>query len=418
MTLKELAHSAQQHLQTLAGVPVKRSYVHELLAAAFRSESLLANAGVGDALAGKSPQLIGRAVQLGYGQAASVLLADAVVAFAMARQVSCIRWMDVRDALAVAPVLVDENRLDDEKEEWDDEDEAPRSAPIAGPDPHRFLSSPLLVDSLEQMAACAAGEVHQVLATMYRCKRPNPYLYEESLKGRQLTRIEQGWVDGYLVAEPRFRKYEAHLKAAALGGVRPAAVEYAAVFDSREFFELAERMAGDVDADRVAQIAATPDSRAAWLRTAAEGGSESALRQLARGGDAWAQERLAEHGDVGALRDMAERAVEHGDLMKAWSWQHLALLHGVDLTVSTMRVYHDSGPQHGEYYDSDFGGAPRTLMVTKVCACHPWRLRRTSGPGRWLAISINAPVSGSRCRTKVRGRIRWRCRATCPETAC
>ena len=52
MTLKELAHSAQQHLQTLAGVPVKRSYVHELLAAAFRSESLLANAGVGDALAG------------------------------------------------------------------------------------------------------------------------------------------------------------------------------------------------------------------------------------------------------------------------------------------------------------------------------------------------------------------------------
>ena len=237
MTLKELAHSAQQHLQTLAGVPVKRSHVHELLAAAFgysswaafRSESLLADAGVGKPLASKSPQLIGRAVQLGYGQAESVLLADAVVALAMARQVSCIRWMDVRDALVVAPVLVDENRLDDEDVEWDDKDEPPRPAPIAGPDPHRFLSSPLLVDSLQQMADGAAGEVHQVLATMYRCKRPNPYLYEESLKGRQLTRIEQGWVDEYLVAEPRFRKYEAHLKAAALGGLRPAAVEYAAL---------------------------------------------------------------------------------------------------------------------------------------------------------------------------------------------
>ena len=35
MTLKELAHSAQQHLQTLAGLPVKRSHIHELLAAAF-----------------------------------------------------------------------------------------------------------------------------------------------------------------------------------------------------------------------------------------------------------------------------------------------------------------------------------------------------------------------------------------------
>ena len=357
MTLKELAHSAQQHLQTLAGVQVKRSHVHELLAAAFgysswaafRSESLLADAGVGDTLASKSPQLIGRAVQLGYGQAESVLLADAVVALAMARQVSCIRWIDVRDALAVAPVLVDENRLDDEDEEWDDDEEASRSAPIAGPDPHRFVSSPLLLDSLEQMAEDAEGEVHQVLATLYRCKRPSPYLYEESLKGRQLTRIEQGWVDEYLVAEPRFRKYEAHLKAAALGGVRPAAVEYAAVFDSPEFFALAERMAGDVDADRMAQIAATPGARAAWLRTAAEGGSDSALRTLARGGEVWAQERLADQGDIGALRDVAERAVEDGDLMKAWTWQHLALLHGVDLTVSTMRAYHDGGPQNGEF---------------------------------------------------------------------
>lgn len=365
MTLREFAHSAQQHLQTLAGLPVKRSHVHELLAAAFgysswaafRSESLLADAGVGERLAGTSPQLIGRAVQLGYGQTASVLLADALVAFAMAQQVSCIRWVDVREALVVVPVLVDESRLDDEDEDWDDEDEGPQPARIAGPDSHPFLSSPLLLDSLEQMAEGADGQVHHVLATLYRCKRPNPYLHEESLKGRPLTRIEQVWVDEYLLAEPRFRKYEAHLKAAALAGVRPAAVEYAAVFDSREFFELAERMTGDVDADRMARIAGTPDARAAWLRTAAEGGSDSALRTLAGNGDAWAQERLAEHGDIDALRDLAERAVENGDLVKAWTWQHLALLNGVDLTVSTMRAYHDGGQQHGEFYDSDFGGA-------------------------------------------------------------
>ena len=365
MTLREFAHSAQQHLQTLAGLPVKRSHVHELLAAAFgysswaafRSESLLADAGVGERLAGTSPQLIGRAVQLGYGQTASVLLADALVAFAMAQQVSCIRWVDVREALVVVPVLVDESRLDDEDEDWDDEDEGPQPARIAGPDSHPFLSSPLLLDSLEQMAEGADGQVHHVLATLYRCKRPNPYLHEESLKGRPLTRIEQVWVDEYLLAEPRFRKYEAHLKAAALAGVRPAAVEYAAVFDTREFFELAERMTGDVDADRMARIAGTPDARAAWLRTAAEGGSDSALRTLAGNGDAWAQERLAEHGDIDALRDLAERAVENGDLMKAWTWQHLALLNGVDLTVSTKRAYHDGGQQHGEFYDSDFGGA-------------------------------------------------------------
>ena len=167
------------------------------------------------------------------------------------------------------------------------------------------------------MTEGAEGEVHHLLATLYRCRRPNPYLHQTSLKGRPLPRTEQVWVDEYLLAEPRFRKYEAHLKAAALGGVRPAAVEYAAVFDSPEFFALAERMAGDVDADRMAQIAATPDAPAAWLRTAAEGGSKSALRQLARGGEVWAQERLAKQGDIGALRDVAKRAVGHSDLMKA-----------------------------------------------------------------------------------------------------
>lgn len=365
MTLKALVHSAQQHLQTRVGFPVKRSHVHELLAAsfgyrswaAFRCESLLADAGVGEALAGAPPQLIGRAVQLGYGQMKSVRLADALVGFLVARQVSCIRWTDVREALAVVPARPDEERVDDDDEEWGDEDETQKPVPVEVPGPLRFLSSPLLLDSLEQMAEGAEGEVRHSLATLYRCKRPNPYLHQESLKGRQLTRIEQGWVDEYLLAEPRFRKYEAHLKAAALGGVRPAAVEYAAVFDSREFFDLAEQMAGDVDADRMAQIAATPHARAAWLRTAAEGGSESALRQIAWDGEAWAQERLAEQGDIDALREVAERAVDGGDAMKAWTWQHLALLYGVDLTVSTMRAYHDGGPQDGEFYDSDFGGA-------------------------------------------------------------
>lgn len=29
----------------------------------------------------------------------------------------------------------------------------------------------------------------------------------------------------------------------------------------------------------------------------------------------------------------------------------------IALTVSRMRAHHDGGPQHGEFYDSDFGGA-------------------------------------------------------------
>ena len=57
------------------------------------------------------------------------------------------------------------------------------------------------------------------------------------------------------------------------------------------------------------------------------------------------------------MRDVAECAVEQGDAMKAWTWQYLALLHGADLTMSMMRACHDGGPQDGEFYDSDFGGA-------------------------------------------------------------
>lgn len=215
----------------------------------------------------------------------------------------------------------------------------------------------MLLDGLERWAESGGAERRHVLAALYRCARPNPYLYEESLKGRVLTAVERGWVDDYLRLEPRFGKYEQHLKAAALGGVRAAAAEYAAVFESQEFFELAERLSGDVDAERMAHVAPTPEARARWLEVAADQGSESALQQLAREGDRSAIERLAERGDVDALRTAAEQAVRRGEALGAWTWQYLALRHGVDLAKSTLAAYHDGGPQHGQFYDSDLGGA-------------------------------------------------------------
>ncbi|MBS0498779.1 MAG: hypothetical protein JSR74_00450 [Proteobacteria bacterium] len=87
MTLKELAHSAHQHLQIHAGCAIKRSHVHELLAAAFGcqswasflSESLLADGGAGDAPVDALPHVIGRAAQLGYGQSVSVEMGNALI---------------------------------------------------------------------------------------------------------------------------------------------------------------------------------------------------------------------------------------------------------------------------------------------------------------------------------------------------
>ncbi|MBL8881349.1 MAG: hypothetical protein JNG88_19790, partial [Phycisphaerales bacterium] len=122
---------------------------------------------------------------------------------------------------------------DDDDEGWDDE--PPRAgSPASGPAREQLMGSPMLLSSLEQAAGPANPHGHFLLAALFRCGRPSPYLYEESLKGRVLTAIERGWVEDYLRLEPQYRKYEAHLKAAALGGVRAAALEYGTTFESPE----------------------------------------------------------------------------------------------------------------------------------------------------------------------------------------
>lgn len=364
MTLKELAHAAHQSLQTRAGCDVKRSHVYELLAAAFGyqswaaflPESLLTDGGVGETPEGAAPRLIGRAVQLQYTQVVATAIASALLNFATERKIGALRRSVLTDLLRPAPRYVNEDGLDDDgAEDWSDVEAEPHDVPGSVPSRELLLGSPLLLSSLEHSAE-SDPQGHHLLATLYRCQRPNPYLHAESLKGRVLTAVERGWVDEYLRLEPQFRKYEAHLKQAALGGVRAAALEYGAVFEAPEFFALAERLTGDVDAEHMARVAATPEARATWLRSAAEQGSLSALEQLAGQGDEWAEDRVAKSGDPGWLRSAAERALAKGDAVRAWTWQYLALAHGVDLKRSTMAAYHEGGQQDGQFYDSDFGG--------------------------------------------------------------
>lgn len=61
--------------------------------------------------------------------------------------------------------------------------------------------------------------------------------------------------------------------------------------------------------------------------------------------------------DLDDLRSTAEEALEAGDLVQAWTMQHLAVLLGADLTKSTLTAHHDGGSRDGNFYDSDFGGA-------------------------------------------------------------
>lgn len=370
MTLKELAHLAQQTLLTRAGCPVRRSHVHELLAAAFghrswaafRSDSVLADSGVGATPTGGLPDLIGRAVQLGYEQQVAGTVATTLQAFIAEHRISAISLADLRAALLPTAQVADRDDLDDDNDGIDDDDEGwgdepPRAAPPpSGAARERLMGSPMLLSSLEQAAGPANPQGHFLLAALYRCSRPNPYLYEESLKGRVLTVIERGWVDDYLRLEPQYRNYEAHLKAAALGGVRAAALEYGTAFESPEFIALAERLTGEVDALKMARHASSDDARERWLRSAAEQGSRTAMEALASRGDAWAEDRVAERADHHWLRSAAERALDAGNVVRAWTWQYLSLEHGVDLTRSTMAAYHDGGERGGQFYDSDFGG--------------------------------------------------------------
>lgn len=368
MAIKELAYSVQQHIQASTGSTVRRAHVYELLAAAFGFKSfaafsvdaLLTDAGVVAFPPSASPELIGRVMQLGYPQAISVAIAKSLTDYAGARQVSFIRLRDLLAALTAQERLEDG---DDDDEDWEndlDDDQDPGAVAISVEQKaSAFLTSSVLMEGLEHAAAANNAEAHFAIAALYRCGRPNSYLHEESLKGRILNSVEQDWVDAYLQKKPRFEKYKHHLRQAATGGVRQAAAEFAEVFDDPEFYALAERGTGPIDVARMVKVATSlnnDESRLRWLRVAREEGSLDAIRTLARDGDELALRKLAETGDVGAIRELAEKVMKT-DPGEARMWQHLAKMLGTDLTKSTMRAYHDGGPQDGQEYDDDFGGA-------------------------------------------------------------
>lgn len=101
------------------------------------------------------------------------------------------------------------------------------------------------------------------------------------MKGSVLTAIERGCVDDYLRLEPQYRKYEALLWAAALGGLRAAALEYGTAFENPEFIALDERLTGEAYALKMARHVSSDEARERWCPTAAEQGSRTAMEALA-----------------------------------------------------------------------------------------------------------------------------------------
>ncbi len=360
MTLKALAHTADQRLKVLAGENFSRSHVYELLAAALgykswaslNADALIADSGIKPIPDDAQPNCLGRACQLGYTTVIAEAVANDLVDLATRRQLCVVRWHDLDSLLQFPKVSADvEEDIDDD---WAEEPEP--SVEILQTFTHEsLLSSTLLLENLTLASTQKPIALH-VLAAIHRCEKPNPYLYEESLKGRVLNATEQLMVDNYLLKKPRYQLYEKHLKSAAESGVRQAALEYGLVFDRPDFIAMAERLKGDVDALAMANAVTTPEAKRIWLRKAAETGSLRALEELAFQGDPWAEDSYAAHADTYWLRLAAERALGNDDSVRAWTWQYVSLKNNCDLTLSTLAARHSEGTSAGEIYDDDVGG--------------------------------------------------------------
>lgn len=340
MTIKEFAHSAQQHLQARTGGTFKRAHTYELLAAAFGFNSYAAISS--EAVFTRRPDgprnfasqlgaIRQRCIELGYQPATADAVTTELAALLSEHQIDVVSLPEL-----VAELLADRSghAWDDDDHEADDPHEPPKRIL---PDPFDDEEiSPALLQGLETAAVKGNGLAHYALALIYDCDQEDegqqaisPYWHSQAQQGRVLTGVQIEWAEAYAKQRADADKYALHIRAAASLGNRHALLDLADRFDDPSFFE----KDGDVDVDdpaRVAEIAARlgreKDARL-WLTIAAEAGDIDAMRQLIDGYD-------------------------HGDLLKCWTWLYLAQLSGTDLT----QAKHYAINEDGSPYDDDVGG--------------------------------------------------------------
>lgn len=329
MTIKELAYSAQQHVQASTGASFKRAHIYELLAASFGFNSHAAF-GMNTVLTELCqndrwplPQgafINRRCIELGYRPDTATLAASALEAFLTERKISIVSISSLISHLrGELPYQGDELEYEyDELFEPNDE-----------------VFGPLLVDGLDSAANKGNALAHYALALIFAPDdedESNPgssYWYEQGQKGRVLTGVEQEWAEAHASRLAHAEKYAHHLREAGRLGHQDALLALAERFHDPSFFEQPRH---DVDADpaAVAAIAKSLGRLADvrhWLTLAAES------------------------GDTQAMLDLIEE-YDHGDLQRCWTWAYLSRLVGTDLTKD---AYYASN-EDGSDYDHDIGG--------------------------------------------------------------
>lgn len=316
MTLREIAHSAQQQLETGPGSPFKRAHVYELLAASFGfksyaallSEALITQGQNDEAeFSAPLPAIRERCLGLGYRALTADIAAAEIAAFLEKNLLQAITVRELVDQLLECP--------------GDDE------------------LSPLLLDGLNTAASKGNAVAHYALALILaneeeaqaedRRGGDGSYWHSQERDGRILVGVQKEWADEYAMQVSRSESYTRHLRAAADLGSWRALVDLAERSRDPAFLERIDESAVD-DAMRIAEVAGPLG--------------------LAREARRWLT-KAAEAGNTSAMRDLIED-YDRNDLHRCWIWVYLARLVGTDLT----RDKHYAINEDGSDYDEDVGG--------------------------------------------------------------
>lgn len=335
MTVKELAYSTQQHLQTTTSGPFKRAHIYELLAAAFGFNSYASFSSdtvfTRDLFRSRRPleytdHIKNRCLKIGY---------DTRTADAVARSLPALLTEQEIDVISI-PDLIAQLRDEPGHEEWSEEENEDdwgivQDAQLAVTD---TPISPLLMDGLNDAASKSSATAHYALALIHANALKNQvvgsdYWHQQAQSGRELTGVEQEWAENHAARLNSEQLFSRHLNEAARLGNPEARLDLADRFDDPAFFELGTI---DVNADPawvayLAERLGRPEDSKKWLTKAATAGDTEAMRQL-----------IEEH--------------DHGDLVRCWTWLHLAEMLGTDLTIDQHQAIHEDGSP----YDDDVGG--------------------------------------------------------------
>ncbi len=348
MTIKRFAFEVQSSLRKAHCIDIKRSHVHEVLAAlfGFASYAALTAQRVLAQHDGRAPaaasldvaRAAARASDLGYAPPTPPIIATLVAGQAEAQRLAVFTFDDVLANLGIensddepnepAGVALCDNDHDAETDEDRDRWHEERLPSID-------LDSAVLRESLLRMAETGSASAHLALAQLdedlveFESAGPNDgrHWFEQQQSGRALTGVELEWAEGYLLKQQARVSREKHLRLAADLGSAEAALRRAEEEPSIENFALAARLAGPRHADRLGELAlslGSEEDARKWFRVAAQ------------------------QGDTRAMKTLASEL--EPDLKDAWTWVHLTKLLGTDVMA-----YHAVGDD-GLAADADEAG--------------------------------------------------------------